>query len=136
MSPNIRGGVVGGHAPSLPTPPPLRAPNTMSNTPTTPTSQEPVDAQAAASAAQVSVFSENGTTYFYNPDETVSSQVRVRVNNNVSVHSVLPPLAEHRGDDWWVRPPPQLVRLQVRPLVIPRLPTPCTLVGPPARSWR
>jgi len=106
MSPNIRGGVVGGHAPSLPTPPPLRAPNTMSNTPTTPTSQEPVDAQAAASAAQVSVFSENGTTYFYNPDETVSSQLSTGVMTGGSV--LLPNWSAYSGT------PSQIVAMKVR----------------------
>merc|ERR1719315_479376 len=58
LSPSLRGLGNG----SLPTPPPLGTPNST-NTPTS----EPADVQAAATAAQVSVFSENGTTYFYNP---------------------------------------------------------------------
>jgi len=105
LSPNIRGGGVG-HAPSLPTPPPLRAPNTMANTATTPTSQEPVDVQAAASAAQVSVFSENGTTYFYNPDETISSQLSTGVISGGSV--LLPNWSAYSGT------PGQIVSMKVR----------------------
>jgi len=57
---------------SLATPPPLRTPNSAA----TPTSDAVVtDPAAAAASAQVSVFSENGTTYFYHPEEAVSSQL-------------------------------------------------------------
>jgi len=56
-----------------PPPPSLRAPSAaVSVTPQQTAEQE---AQAAASQAKVSVFSENGTTYFYNPDESLSSQL-------------------------------------------------------------
>jgi len=97
MSPNMRGLGNG----SLPTPPPLRTPNTGS----TPTS-EPVDPQAAANAAQVSVFSENGTTYFYNPDETLSTQLSTGVISGGSI--LLPNWSAYSGT------PSQIVAMKVR----------------------
>jgi len=97
MSPNLRGLGNG----SLPTPPPVRAPNTA-NTPTS----EPADAQAAANAAQVSVFSENGTTYFYNPDESLSSQLSTGVISGGSI--LLPNWSAYSGT------PSQIVAMKVR----------------------
>eukprot|EP00092_Neocalanus_flemingeri_P018699 GFUD01020252.1.p1 GENE.GFUD01020252.1~~GFUD01020252.1.p1 ORF type:complete len:676 (-),score=192.43 GFUD01020252.1:658-2685(-) len=97
MSPSLRGMGNG----SLPTPPPLRAPNTA-NTPTS----EPADVQAAANAAQVSVFSENGTTYFYNPDESLSSQLSTGVISGGSI--LLPNWSAYSGT------PSQIVAMKVR----------------------
>jgi len=98
MSPNPR--MLGG---SLPTPPPLRPPNAA----TTPTGSEPqVDPQAAANAAQVSVYSDNGTTYFYNPDEQLSSQLATGGAMGGSI--LLPNWSAYSGT------PSQMVALKVR----------------------
>ena len=87
---------------NLGTPPPLRTPNSVS----TPTSAEPTDVAAAASAAQVSVFSENGTTYFYHPEETISSQLSTGVVSGGSV--LLPQWSAYSGT------PAQIVAMKVR----------------------
>ena len=97
MSPNLRGLGNG----SLPTPPPLRTPS-AANTPTS----EPADPQAAANAAQVSVFSENGTTYFYNPEESLSSQLSTGVISGGSI--LLPNWSAYSGT------PSQIVAMKVR----------------------
>jgi len=98
MSPNPR--LLGGGG--LPTPPPLRPPNTA----TTPTGDAPVDPQAAANAAQVSVYSDNGTTYFYNPDEQLASQL---TTGGVSGGSILlPNWSAYSGT------PSQIVAMKVR----------------------
>ncbi|XP_023349501.1 PAN2-PAN3 deadenylation complex subunit pan3 isoform X4 [Eurytemora carolleeae] len=57
-------------AAQLQNPPPMRPTGNV-----TPQPSPEQEAQAAASAAKVTVFSENGTTYFYNPDETLPSQL-------------------------------------------------------------
>jgi len=98
MSPNPR--LLGGGG--LPTPPPLRPPNTA----TTPTGDAPVDPQAAANAAQVSVYSDNGTTYFYNPEEQLASQL---TTGGVSGGSILlPNWSAYSGT------PSQIVAMKVR----------------------
>lgn len=68
LSPTLR---MSSAAPAqLSNPPPLRPSAAVTPQPTA--EQE---AAAAANAAKVSVFSENGTTYFYNPEETLPSQL-------------------------------------------------------------
>jgi len=99
MSPAPR--LLGGQG-GLPTPPPLRPPNTA----TTPTGDAAVDPQAAANAAQVSVYSDNGTTYFYNPDEQISSQLTTGVVSGGSI--LLPNWSAYSGT------PSQIVAMKVR----------------------
>lgn len=101
LSPSLRplSGLGNGN---LGTPPPLRTPNSVS----TPTSAEPTDVAAAASAAQVSVFSENGTTYFYHPEESISSQLSTGVLSGGSV--LLPQWSAYSGT------PAQIVAMKVR----------------------
>jgi len=99
MSPNPR--LLGGQG-GLPTPPPLRPPNTA----VTPTGDGPVDPQAAANAAQVSVYSDNGTTYFYNPDEQLSSQLSTGVVSGGSI--LLPNWSAYSGT------PSHIVAMKVR----------------------
>jgi len=64
------------------------------------------EAQAAAAAANVTVFSENGTTYFYNPDETLPSQL---TTGQVVGNSLLVP-------NWsaYAGTPSQVVAMKVR----------------------
>ena len=93
---------------SLATPPPLRTPNSV----TTPTSdqqgpgQQVTDVATAAANAQVSVFSENGTTYFYQPEESMSSQLSTGVVPGGSV--LLPQWSAYSGT------PAHIVAMKVR----------------------
>jgi len=87
---------------SLATPPPLRTPNAV----TTPTSDTVTDVAAAAASAQVSVFSENGTTYFYHPEESLSSQLSTGAVPGGSV--LLPQWSAYSGT------PANIVAMKVR----------------------
>ena len=89
---------------NLSAPPPLRTPNSVSS----PSTADPAvtDAAAAAASAQVSVFSENGTTYFYHPEESVSSQLSTGVVSGGSV--LLPQWSAYSGT------PAHIVSMKVR----------------------
>ena len=89
---------------SLAPPAPLRTPNSASNV----TSSDSVvtDPVAAAAAAQVSVFSENGTTYFYHPEEQGSAQLSTGVVPGGSV--LLPQWSAYSGT------PANIVSMKVR----------------------
>lgn len=64
------------------------------------------DVAQAAANAQVSVFSENGTTYFYQPEEGVSSQLSTGVVPGGSV--LLPQWSAYSGT------PAHIVAMKVR----------------------
>merc|ERR1719189_155173 len=68
--------------------------------------EPPIDPAAAAASAQVSVFSENGTTYFYHPEESISSQLSTGVISGGSV--LLPQWSAYSGT------PAHIVSIKVR----------------------
>ena len=90
---------------SLAPPAPLRTPNSASSVQAV-TSDTVTDPVAAAAAAQVSVFSENGTTYFYHPEEQVSSQLSTGAVPGGSV--LLPQWSAYSGT------PANIVSMKVR----------------------
>lgn len=105
LSPSMRNisGVNSGS--SLAPPAPLRTPNSASSVQAV-TSDTVTDPVAAAAAAQVSVFSENGTTYFYHPEEQVSSQLSTGAVPGGSV--LLPQWSAYSGT------PANIVSMKVR----------------------
>lgn len=108
LSPSLRSAMGNGGLPGggLAAPAPLRAPNSVSQAGPGSSEPGPVDVAAQAQAAQVSVFSENGTTYFYNPEENLSSQLSTGGVSGGSV--LLPNWSAYSGT------PSQIVAMKVR----------------------